>query len=233
MKTIIETKRLILRPWNEKDAEALYKYASDPRVGPVSGWPAHKSIEESREIIHKVLLADETYAVILKETGEPVGSIGLMRNARTYSADMDNSEGEIGYWIGVPYWGQGLIPEAVDELLQHAFQNLQLNAVWCGYYDGNEQSKRVQEKTGFRYHHTETDKPCPMLDERRTEHFTKITKEEFLKKYVRNKLHTTELGAKRIRRNLCLAANDDDVEWCKQKIENTNSISLEKVKTGM
>ncbi|MDR1882265.1 MAG: GNAT family N-acetyltransferase [Prevotella sp.] len=187
MKTIIETKRLILRPWHEKDAEALYKYASDPRVGLIAGWPPHTSIEHSREIIHTVLSNDEIYAVILKKTGEPIGSIGLIRNARTYSVAMGNSECEIGYWIGVPYWGQGLIPEAIGELLQHAFQDLPLNVVWCEYYDGNEQSRRVQEKTGFRYHHTETDKPCPMLNERRTVHFSKITKDEFLKKYARHK----------------------------------------------
>ena len=65
----LETTRLILRPWNESDAESLYKYASDPTVGPAAGWPPHTSVENSREIIRDVLSAPETYAVIDCETG--------------------------------------------------------------------------------------------------------------------------------------------------------------------
>ena len=47
----LETERLILRPWKEDDAESLYKYAKDPKVGPIAGWPVHTSVENSREII--------------------------------------------------------------------------------------------------------------------------------------------------------------------------------------
>jgi predicted N-acetyltransferase YhbS len=175
----LHTKRLLLRSWREDDAESLFKYASDPKVGPISGWPPHTSVENSRQIIRDVLSADETYAVVLIETGEPVGSVGLMLSQRVHSANIGENEGEIGYWIGFPYWGQGLIPEAVNELMRHGFEDLNLDAIWCGYYDGNEKSKRVQEKCGFEYHHTETDKPCPMLGERRIEHFTSITKQRW------------------------------------------------------
>ena len=73
---MIETERLLLRPWDEGDAEDLYKYASDPEVGPPAGWPVHTSVENSREIITKYLSAPETYAVCLKG-GKPIGSIGL------------------------------------------------------------------------------------------------------------------------------------------------------------
>lgn len=59
---VIETNRLILRPWKEDDAESLYEYAKDPQVGPIAGWPPHASVENSRTIIRKVLSADETYA---------------------------------------------------------------------------------------------------------------------------------------------------------------------------
>ena len=74
----LQTKRLILRAWKESDAEALYKYARNPNVGPIAGWPPHTSVENSREIIKAVLSTPETYAVVLKETGEAVGSIGIM-----------------------------------------------------------------------------------------------------------------------------------------------------------
>ena len=77
---ILETNRLILRPWCESDADDLYTYASDPEVGPPAGWPPHTSVENSREIIRTVLSAPETYAVCLKENGKPIGSIGFHRN---------------------------------------------------------------------------------------------------------------------------------------------------------
>lgn len=178
---ILETERLILRPWQDSDAQELYKYAKDDRVGPIAGWPPHTSEENSLEIIHTVLSDPETYAVVLKETNKAVGSVGIMFKDSTHSALIKDDEAEIGYWIGVPYGGQGLIPEAVRELQHRCFEDLGLNGVWCGYYDGNQKSKRVQEKCGFVYHHTERDILSPMGDIR-TEHFTYITKEQWLKK---------------------------------------------------
>ena len=57
---IMQTDRIILRRWHEKDAAILYKYASDPDVGPRAGWPAHKSVEESREVIDRYFSNDAT-----------------------------------------------------------------------------------------------------------------------------------------------------------------------------
>lgn len=109
----MKTERLILRPWTEEDAASLYKYAQNPNIGPIAGWPPHTSIENSREVIRDILSAPETYAVVLKETNEPIGSVGIMFGDGVHSADMQEGDAEIGYWIGMPYWGQGLIPEAV------------------------------------------------------------------------------------------------------------------------
>ena len=64
---VLNTDRLILRPWADADAESLYEYAKDDRVGPIAGWPPHTSVENSREIIQTVLSAPGTYAVCLKE----------------------------------------------------------------------------------------------------------------------------------------------------------------------
>ena len=174
---ILQTKRLILRPWSENDAEELYKYASDPEVGPPAGWPPHTSVENSREIIRTVLSAPETYAVCLKENGKPIGSVGLHRNDLAEKDD----EYELGYWIGKPFWGQGLIPEASRELLRYAFENLGMSRIWCGYYDGNEKSRRVQEKLGFVFHHTTEGLEVKLLNEIRTGHSSLMTKERWQK----------------------------------------------------
>lgn len=64
---ILETERLILRSWEERDAHDLFQYASNPEVDPIAGWPVHTSVENSREIIKSVLSAPEAYAVVLKK----------------------------------------------------------------------------------------------------------------------------------------------------------------------
>lgn len=175
---MIETKRLILRPWTDTDAEALFRYASDSDVGPIAGWPPHTSVENSLEIIRTVFAAPEVYAVVLKDTGEPIGSCGIMFSDGLHSAEMKHGEAEIGYWIGKPYWGQGLIPEAVEALLKRSFDSLMLDAVWCGYYDGNTKSKRVCEKSGFKFHHTNNGITSPLGDIR-TEHFYIMTRQDW------------------------------------------------------
>ncbi len=168
---IFETQRLILRPWLETDAGSLYEYAKDARVGPAAGWHPHTSVENSLEIIRTVLSAEGTYAVCLKETNAPIGSIGLMTGKQS-NLDLPDHEAEIGYWIGVPFWGKGLIPEACLEIIRHAFEDLGMERLWCGYFDGNEKSRRVQEKCGFRHHHTNENSYWAMTNEYRTEHIS-------------------------------------------------------------
>jgi len=176
---VIETRRLTLRPWNEGDAAKLYRYAKDPEVGPAAGWPAHTSAEESRQIIRDVLSTRGTYAIVPKETGFPVGSIGVM-SPRMHHADVQSGDRELGFWIGKPYWGRGIIPEAVDALLGQCFAAPACHAVWCGYYEGNEKSRRCQEKCGFAFHHVEPNSPVELLDEVRTEVFMRQTREQWL-----------------------------------------------------
>lgn len=76
-----ETERIILRPWEETDTDSLYEYAKDERIGPVTGWLPHTSVENSREIIKTILSVPENYAVCLQADNRAVGCIGLTRGA--------------------------------------------------------------------------------------------------------------------------------------------------------
>ena len=181
MDTILYTPRLILRPWRESDAADLYRYACDPAVGPAAGWPAHTDVEESLSVIRNVLAVPDTFAVHLRDGDWPVGSVGLKTGENTDMTDRED-ECELGYWIGRPYWGRGLIPEAVEEILRYAFEQRGMRAVWCGYYDGNEKSRRVQEKCGFTYHHTTEGLEVPLLGEIRTGHVSLLTREAWLQR---------------------------------------------------
>lgn len=174
---VLETKHLILRPWQDSDAENLYEYARDPDIGLPAGWPPHTSVENSRQIIKSILSVPETYAVCTKDN-KAIGSIGLKLKGNTDMTDRED-ECELGYWLGKPFWGQGFIPEAGAELLRHAFEDLGMRAVWCGYYDGNLKSKRVQEKLGFVYRYTTEGLELPLLGETRTGHTQLLMKENW------------------------------------------------------
>ncbi len=173
--TVITTQRLVLRPWDEADAPALFPLASDPAVGPAAGWPAHASEEESLGIIRDVLRVPGSFAVCLRDTGpagEPAGTlVGAMAlkdaDASAYVAGAD--ERELGYWIGRPFWGRGYAPEAARALMDHARRALGIRTVWLGYYVGNRKSARVQDKLGFHYVRTERDVAVPLLGEVRDE----------------------------------------------------------------
>ncbi len=175
---ILQTNRLVLRPWRETDAESLYEYAKNPNIGPIAGWPVHTSVENSRQIIHDYLSGEETYAVTLKTNDIAIGSVGI-RFANESNLEIQADEAEIGYWIGEPFWGQGLIPEAVRELMRYAFEDLNRTTLWCGYFDGNEKSKRVGDKCGFQFHHTEHDKNWPLINAVKTQHVTCLAKAEW------------------------------------------------------
>ncbi|MFM0817754.1 GNAT family N-acetyltransferase [Streptococcus suis] len=175
---ILETNRLLLRPWSETDATDLFVQASHPEVGPAAGWPVHQSVEESREIIKTVLSRPETYALVLKETGQVIGSIGLMLGKQG-GLDLPDSEAELGYWLGQGFWGQRLVPEAGQVLLDYGFNQLDLDKIWCRSFAGNTKSLRVQEKLGFIYQYLLEDVYFSLIDEIRTERVSLLTKEEW------------------------------------------------------
>jgi RimJ/RimL family protein N-acetyltransferase len=179
----LQTERLMLRPWQENDAEALYNIASNPEIGLNAGWEPHTSVEYSREIICKVFFSQkEFYAVVLKGTNEPIGCAGFLLGEAKHSKIMGSNDAEAGYWIAVPHWGQGLIPEAMRELIRYGFDDLGLDAIWAGHYNGNLRSKRVADKLGFVYQHTEeeNEKDSP-LHLTQDIHFYRITKQEWTK----------------------------------------------------
>ena len=93
---------------------------------------------------------------------------------------LPENEAELGYWIGVPFWGLGMIPEASRELVRHGFEELKFKKIWCGYFEGNTKSKRVQEKCGYTFQRIEKDIPWTLMNDIRTEYITCITREEWV-----------------------------------------------------
>lgn len=147
----IVTPRLLLRPWREDDAPALYKYASDSRVSVLALWPRHESVDMSREVIKTVFAPNpHTFAMVLRETDEAVGCIGLVPEGAEHFATAA-SEREVGYWIGHPYWGHGLTTEALEALIAYARDTLRLSSLLITTDSRNRASQRVAEKCGFEF----------------------------------------------------------------------------------
>ena len=146
----LETDRLVLRNWQDGDAEDLFLAAKNPIVGPMCGWDPHKDATESLFTIRNILNSENCFALVLKETGKPVGSIELMTGEKSRLSASD-SEAELGYWLAEEYWGRGLMPEAADRIIEYGFSGLDLSKIWCAARSYNSKSLRVQEKCGFSY----------------------------------------------------------------------------------
>ena len=144
----LETERLRFRPWLDSDAEALFKYASDPDVGPRAGWPAHQSVEESLQIIRTIFASDHIWALELKATGEPIGCMGYYAYGES-NIDIGPDDAELGYWIAKPYWDQGLCTEALRAMMEYCLNVKHFQNLWADFFVDNPASGRVMEKCGF------------------------------------------------------------------------------------
>lgn len=184
---IFQTERLILRQWKERDAKALFRWAQDPLIGPAAGWNALCNVEDALAMIRGQYAAPEVYALCLRgdadgldnaEALEPVGCISLK-----FGDDTDLTEAadecEISSWIAKPYWGQGLIPEGCEVLLRHGFEDLDMKAVWAGYYDGNEKSRACLKRIGFTDHHTDKNMFLPLMNQLRVGHIVVMTRKHW------------------------------------------------------
>ena len=145
----IETDDLTLRQVRMEDAKDIFRYASDPEVGPRAGWPPHTSVEESLEIIRTVFNdATNTWAIVLKETGEPIGAMGY---GPSCNCNLPAREGELltGYWVARPYWNRGICTEALRLMIEHIRQTTEIKSLISGHFIDNPASGRVMEKCGF------------------------------------------------------------------------------------
>lgn len=150
--SVIETERLILRPFRKTDLDDFYEYASREGVGEMAGWRHHESKDKSQEILDRFIDEDKTFALCLKENGKVIGSLGVEKyGMEDKLTEFDGYYGrEIGYVLSKAYWGKGLMPEAVGAVIDYLFNGIDLDFLTCGYYDFNSQSRRVQEKCGFK-----------------------------------------------------------------------------------
>ena len=149
---VLKTQRLILREFKEEDLTDFYEYASVDGVGEMAGWSHHENIETTKEILNSFIKDNKVFAIVYKENNKVIGSLGVEKYGMEDKLDefKDLYGRSIGYVLSKDYWGKGLMKEAVKCVINYLFDECNLDFIICGYYLFNNQSKRVQEKCGFK-----------------------------------------------------------------------------------
>ena len=144
----LETVRLLIRPFQEEDADAFFACCQNPNLGNNAGWAPHKTIEESREILQNVFIGQENiWAMILKDAQQRIGSIGIVPDPKRENPQVRM----LGYWLDEAHWGKGYMTEAVQAILNYGFNELQLSLITANCYPHNKRSQQVLERNGFIY----------------------------------------------------------------------------------
>lgn len=147
----IETERLLLRGREPEDAEAIFRYASDPEVTPFMAWEPARSLEDVWDFLdgltaHHYEEEELDYAIALRSAPELlIGSIGVYWEPRKHRVM------ELGYVLDKEHWGQGLVPEAARALIQFAFRTTRVERIYAPVFVENEKSRRAAEKIGLSF----------------------------------------------------------------------------------
>lgn len=149
---LLETERLILRQLVPEDASEVFAYASDHEVASWTTWEAHRTLDDSRDYLERVMTwyADGfggPWGLELKSTGQLIGTCGMALTPQ-------HARAELGYAVGRAWWGQGLMTEAVVEAIRYGFEELRLNRIEARCIPTNIGSARVMEKAGMTYEGT-------------------------------------------------------------------------------
>ena len=150
---ILETQRLILRQYKPEDIEDYWEYVSQKEVGPMCGWPTYTDKQKAYERLTEVECKKPyQFAIVWKETNKTIGSIELMeyKQERFCGVEVKNNTKEIGFLLNKNFWGRGIMPEALEEVVRFAFEELKIPQIVICHAEANTQSGRVQEKLGFK-----------------------------------------------------------------------------------
>ena len=222
---VLKTERLTLRPWKLDDLDDFYEYASVDGVGEMAGWPHHKSKADSLNILHHFIDHKRTFAI--EYNNKVIGSLGVELYDENLLPELKGYKArEIGYVLSKDYWGLGLMPEAVKRVIDYLFNEVKLDVLVCGHYDFNNQSRRVQEKCGFK-HYKHIDKFKSIIYDKIEGYASllfnnnvEIKDPSIILRMNVNRIHTTELGYERIGRVLNY---NDNINYIKNVITDYKS----------
>lgn len=143
----IKTKNLVLRRPEKGDAEAFFRYASKRTVGPMAGWPPHRNIRETKQIIAYYAKEGNVLAITEPGINKMIGTVGLHKDEHRPGTEAR----QIGYALSPEHWHKGIATEAAMAVLKYAFEKNLFRIVTAYCYPENTASKNLLEKIGFSY----------------------------------------------------------------------------------
>ncbi|MCI8611870.1 MAG: GNAT family N-acetyltransferase [Clostridiales bacterium] len=188
---VLQTNRLILRRMQRSDSSDMFAYAKDPAVTRFLTWEPHPDEAFTRRYLTYVssrYKAGEFFdwALVLRTENKMIGTCGFTR------IDCKNGLGEVGYVLNRNYWGQGLASEALQRVIQFAFDVLNLNRVESRFMEGNTPSRKVMEKSGMTFEGF-SDEPLMTKGQSVAVGVCSITKDAYLHAETLSGLHLNNL----------------------------------------
>lgn len=135
-----------LRPWAPTDADSLVKYANNWNVAKylTDAFPHPYTPADAKRFIEMATKDDPIHIFAIEVNGEAVGGIGIHPQS-----DILRNNAEMGYWLAEPFWGKGIISDAIRQMVDHAFKNFSINRIYARPFGTNIASQKVLEKNHF------------------------------------------------------------------------------------
>ena len=135
-----------LRKWSDADLDSLVKYANNKNIAKwlTNGFPNPYSYEDGKAFLSMIANDNPTKVFAIEVNEEAVGSIGIFPQL-----DIHEKNAEMGYWLAEKYWGQGIISQAIKEIVEYGFKTFNIVRIYARPFSTNLQSQRVLEKAGF------------------------------------------------------------------------------------
>ncbi len=142
----IEFGEYVIRDWVSEDARSIVRYANNRKVAMWlrDRFPSPYTAADANAFLSVVLRQDPRTVFAIATEHEAIGGIGL-----EFGSDIHRFTAELGYWLGEPFWGRGIMTDAVRLFTAWAFEHLEVYRIFAGVLDGNAASARVLEKAGF------------------------------------------------------------------------------------
>ncbi|MFT3903981.1 MAG: GNAT family protein [Niabella sp.] len=139
-------KEFKLRPWRIADLDSLVKYANNWNIAKnlTDQFPFPYSEGDGKVFIELATKDDPIHIFAIDIAGQAVGGIGIHPQQ-----DIQRKNAELGYWLGEPFWGQGIVSRAIQYAVDFAFETYDIERVFAGVFGPNIPSQKVLEKNNF------------------------------------------------------------------------------------
>ena len=138
--------QFILRPWTINDLDSLVTFANNSKIAKfmTNKFPHPYTREAGENFIAYAMQGNPVNIFAIEVEGKAVGGIGIHP-----SSDIECKNAEMGYWLAEPYWGNGIITDAIKQMIEYGFNNFDINRIFARPFGTNIGSQKVLEKAGF------------------------------------------------------------------------------------